>query len=245
MTDYRSLVRTPLLEESPLNQHRGIVDEKRLNHQYAIFVSEGEESVASGFVAVFGPLQVDEYLRLTLDFFGKRQFEVSVESETGSIIERYLAAKDWACVEEEIAMVLPDIPTPPLATPLEIKQVDDAKTYEAYMSVTPTNRHWVPTLAAATDPNVGLFVGYVDSQPVATSRLTCYEKTAEITGVQTTEEFRRRGYGRAMTWAAIAEAQRRGCHTIVLTATEMGYPLYLEMGFQNVCSYRTYEPPNK
>ncbi len=194
---------------------------------------------------MFGPIQVDEYLSIAREFFGAQEFEVAVESETGSIVEEYLAAEGWACVEEEIAMVLTNIPPTPPSAPLKIEAVSATATYEAYMSVAPGNRHWVPNLAAATDASVGLFVGYVDSQPVATSRLTCYGETAEITGVQTIEAFRRRGYGRAMTWAAIAEAQRRGCHTIVLTATEMGHPLYLKMGFKDVCSYRTYEPPNK
>ena len=39
--------------------------------------------------------------------------------------------------------------------------------------------------------------------------------------------------------AAIAEDARRGCITALLTATGMGYPIYLCLGFRPVCTYRT------
>ncbi len=48
-----------------------------------------------------------------------------------------------------------------------------------------------------------------------------------------------------MTWAAICEGQRRGGQSIILTATGMGYPVYLRMGFQRVCAYRVYLPPSQ
>jgi len=34
-----------------------------------------------------------------------------------------------------------------------------------------------------------------------------------------------------------------GVYRLTLTATEMGYPVYLRMGFVPVCRYRTYVPP--
>ena len=33
-----------------------------------------------------------------------------------------------------------------------------------------------------------------------------------------------------------------GCRAFLLTATEMGYPVYVKMGFVPVCTLRTYEP---
>jgi hypothetical protein len=35
----------------------------------------------------------------------------------------------------------------------------------------------------------------------------------------------------------------RGCTAAVLKATAMGYPLYLRMGFVEVCRMRVYAPP--
>jgi hypothetical protein len=33
-----------------------------------------------------------------------------------------------------------------------------------------------------------------------------------------------------------------GCGAFVLGASEMGYPVYVKMGFAPVCTMRTYEP---
>jgi len=52
--------------------------------------------------------------------------------------------------------------------------------------------------------------------------------------------MRRRGYGAAMTWAAIAEGVKRGCTAAALRATEMGESVYAAMGFVDVCTFRTY-----
>ncbi|MEZ4523789.1 MAG: GNAT family N-acetyltransferase [Thermomicrobiales bacterium] len=190
-------------------------------------------------------MQADEFLRAAREFFRNQQYAVVIESETAWILEEHLVAEGWTLDEEEIAMILtaasPEIPSPPDG--LAVLQVTSDESYEDYMTVVPGNREWVPTLDAATDPGVALFVGYVEGQPVATARLVCYGSVAEITGVQTLESHRRRGFGRALTLAAMSEARRRGCAAITLTATEMGYPLYLSMGFEEVCSYRTYEPP--
>jgi predicted N-acetyltransferase YhbS len=66
---------------------------------------------------------------------------------------------------------------------------------------------------------------------------------ADINGVRVLPEFRRRGFGTALTWATVAEAARLGCHAAVLTSTEMGYAVYVRMGFHPVCTLRTYVPP--
>ena len=241
MTDLRALARVPLLQPSPLDSYRGIADGKRLEHPHAMLISDGADE---NFAAVFGPIPVAEFLSLAGAFFDDTAYEVVVESDTASSFEECLVTVDWDCVEEEIAMVLTEIPatTPRPSASLTIAAVTTDRAYEDYMTVVPGNRAWVPSLKAATDPDVGLFVGYADGRPVVTSRLTRYGEVAEITGVQTLPEFRRRGYGRALTWAAIAAARQRGCRTITLTATAMGYPLYLAMGFVEVCAYRAYQP---
>lgn len=245
MTGFRSLVRTPLLQESPLSRYRSASEERRLLHDHVVLISEGEGDAVSNFAAVFGPLAWDELRALASDFFKEGTFEIVIESNSADSLESYLVPSGWTCVEEEIAMVLPALPaTTPNAPPdLEIIEVATPESFEDYMAVVPGNREWVPNLDAATDPSVGLFVGYVEGEPVATARLTCYGDVAEVTGVQTLDSHRRRGYGTALTWAAIREAGQRGCTTIILTASEMGYPLYVKMGFQEVCSYRSYEPP--
>jgi len=241
MTDLRALVRTPLLRDSPLSPYRGNATARRSHHPHSVLISDGPDE---NFIAVFGPLQMSEFLTLTDEFFGAQGFEVVIESDTAAGVEADLVAAGWSCVEEEIAMALTPLPQAPAPPPgLRVETVAASAAYDDYMRVTPGNRAWVPNLAAATDPNVALFVGYTAGVPVTTARLTCYGDVAEITGVQTLPAYRRRGYGRALTWAAISEAAARACRAVTLTASEMGYPLYLQMGFQEVCNYRAYERP--
>jgi len=63
-----------------------------------------------------------------------------------------------------------------------------------------------------------------------------------LTGIVTMSAARRRGYGAALTWAALAAGREQGCVAATLTATEMGYPLYQRLGFQPAGVYRTYLP---
>ena len=103
-------------------------------------------------------------------------------------------------------------------------------------------RH-IPTVEAARDPRVAALVGYVDGVAVASSRLSAHGEVADIMGVVTRPEYRRRGYGTAMMWAGVVAARDAGCSTFLLTASEMGYPDYVKMGFVPICTMRTYAAP--
>jgi len=148
--------------------------------------------------------------------------------------------------------VLTPVPAavPPPPPRLAIRQVADEASLAEARAVSRTGAQRIPSLAAATAPGVALFVGYVDGRPVATSRVVCCGdahtpsgKVADVTGVTTAPEQRRRGFGTALTWATVGYAAAQGCSAVVLTATEMGYPVYVKMGFVPVSTYRTYTPP--
>jgi ribosomal protein S18 acetylase RimI-like enzyme len=67
---------------------------------------------------------------------------------------------------------------------------------------------------------------------------------AGIYSVGTLPEFRGRGFGVAVTRAAIEEARRRGYRLCVLQSSPKGYPLYRRLGFRDcgqVCRY-TWHP---
>ncbi len=49
------------------------------------------------------------------------------------------------------------------------------------------------------------------------------------------------GIGRALTEAVVDELEKAGCRTLVLVATEQGYPLYERMGFRVQTHYRILE----
>jgi len=94
------------------------------------------------------------------------------------------------------------------------------------------------------DPDIRLVVGAVDRQPVTAALAIHTPGVVGIYSVATAEAARRRGYGRAVTWAAI-EAGRSAWRSevAVLQSSEMGFPMYVAMGFVVVCRYTIYEEP--
>jgi GNAT superfamily N-acetyltransferase len=59
--------------------------------------------------------------------------------------------------------------------------------------------------------------------------------------VCTVERVRRRGIGAAVTLAALREARDLGSRTGVLGSSEMGYPVYRRLGFEEYCRIGLYE----
>ncbi len=71
-------------------------------------------------------------------------------------------------------------------------------------------------------------------------------RTGEVAGVYavgTLRDARRRGVGTAATWAAVAASRAWGCDKVVLQASEMGFPMYVDMGFRTVVRYAIFRPP--
>ncbi len=67
--------------------------------------------------------------------------------------------------------------------------------------------------------------------PVATALIFGHQKQAGIYLVATAREHRQKGYGRALTEAALKQAQVMGCSLVHIQATQAGYKLYKSLGF--------------
>jgi ribosomal protein S18 acetylase RimI-like enzyme len=81
------------------------------------------------------------------------------------------------------------------------------------------------------------YLGYLDGTPVATSIRIRTGDIAGIYFVSTVPEFRRRGFGDAMTRRAISDGRSTGCTTAYLQASKMGRPIYERMGFRVLEEY--------
>jgi predicted acetyltransferase len=66
---------------------------------------------------------------------------------------------------------------------------------------------------------------------------------AGIYFVSTLLEFRRRGFGEAMTWRGVLDGRATGCRLSYLRASRMGRPMYEKIGFRVVEEYRGWRKP--
>jgi GNAT superfamily N-acetyltransferase len=87
------------------------------------------------------------------------------------------------------------------------------------------------------------FVGRLaDGRPVACASLCTAGDAAGLYAVAVTEDARRRGYGRAVSLAALQAGADRGHRFGVLQSSQMGFSVYRSIGLTLVCRLQAYEP---
>jgi ribosomal protein S18 acetylase RimI-like enzyme len=248
-----------LLGPSPLLRH--LPGGRRQEIEGGVLTCWGPFGPAVNKVAVVGPsLALARIVEVADPFFGPDAggYGIVVEADAGHPVETELRAAGWKVFEDEAALVAPTIvPGPPVPDGLEVKRVIDTAGRRDLMHVLaagfgePTAEggtelspdamdSFTPSLACATDLEVALLVGYVDSKPVTAAFLFKVGPVAGITGVATIPAYRRRGLGTAVTWAALREGAACGCRHATLAALGASYDLYRKMGFIHVCNHRAY-----
>jgi len=76
------------------------------------------------------------------------------------------------------------------------------------------------------------FVGWWERSPVACSTLYLFAGVAGVFNVETDPDARRRGFGTAVTVAALRQARAAGYRHGVLHSSEMGLSVYQKLGFR-------------
>jgi GNAT superfamily N-acetyltransferase len=89
------------------------------------------------------------------------------------------------------------------------------------------------------------YLGWVRGKAVATSGCFISDGVAGIFAVSTIPTARGRGYGEAMTWAAIRDARSKRCDLFSLQASPMGFPVYYRMGFRRIYDVEEWVVPAK
>jgi ribosomal protein S18 acetylase RimI-like enzyme len=233
-------------------------DSRHLFRNGVAFNAQNPPGPSFNYVAVLGvTLPLDEVVKQADAFFAGKEggYGVLVEGDIGHPLEIELRERGWKVFEDEPALVIPELRLDALEkanhTPqeLDIRRVEDQSSLDEF-DETLSTVFAVPAdmrdsiglfkLAQALDPDIALFAGYVDNRAVATSELLCTADIAVLTGITTLEAFRKRGYGEALTRAALIEGARRGCTAAALRSGPLSVPLYKRIGFQHACWHRTY-----
>jgi ribosomal protein S18 acetylase RimI-like enzyme len=154
--------------------------------------------------------------------------------------------------EPAMAAVLSDLSDMSRIADLDIARVNTDDDLDEYRNVLatgfgegPREADWVASVFAragvADEGPWRHIVGRVGREPAATASLLLTHGTAGIYFVCTRPEFRRRGFGAAMTSAAMVEAAHSGAKHAVLGSSPMGQRIYERLGFRTIFSYRLFE----
>lgn len=141
-----------------------------------------------------------------------------------------------------MAMQLADLPPLELPAGAEIRRVDaDEAALRTAMTISMTTNGFPPEsvdpmfVGAARLPErerLANFLLYADGEPVAASSLLVDAGVAGLFNVGTLAGHRRRGYGRAVSVAAMRAGRDAGLHVGVLQASPMGESVYRAIGFE-------------
>jgi GNAT superfamily N-acetyltransferase len=148
---------------------------------------------------------------------------------------------------------LADLPDEPPPAELRIERVQPA-TVDAYLAVfegglspsaafTAMKRRLVSAFAGRPDAPSRDLVGWLDGEPVATATLSIGGGVAGLYSVAVTPDHRGRGYGRAMSLAALRLGADLGLELATLQSSPAGRPVYFRLGFEDAFEVVPYRHP--
>jgi GNAT superfamily N-acetyltransferase len=105
--------------------------------------------------------------------------------------------------------------------------------------IQPLRRH---LLRPDYDPRqpVQYYLARLDGKPISISALLMGAGVAGIYIVVTLEEARGKGAGSAVVWQCLADARAQGYRIGVLQSSDMGFPVYQRLGFEQHGVFRRY-----
>ncbi len=197
----------------------------------------------------------DDLLCTARDFFQPFKAQYSIVFNAASISPERPEVSDWLaerhCLERNSSPIfaLRGLPHPPHVSQEAVFLRVQAERTDKFMSViydvffmgAEISRNLVsqPRLDA---PTVRHYLGYLDGRAAACQTILLHDGVAGVWNLGTLRAYRRQGVASALLLHGLREAAADGCPDSVLVASQMGRPLYEEMGYQWVGTNLFYGP---
>ena len=186
-------------------------------------------------------------LRQAMEWFALRGINARLDlrgSEDGALLAASMV-EGFQFWWREPAMVMHPIPDS-FYTPYELEvrlaqTEDDLELYCQVDSEEYADQDFQRAMVgkAASMEQVSVLLGLVEGRPVARSMAVTKGSLVGIHNVYVPPSQRNRGYGAAMTAAAIDAGRASGANAACLEATALGFPVYAAMGFKRYDDYVT------
>lgn len=197
-------------------------------------------------------------LRRAKDFFGSRRrgFSLWVRGDVpeDADLEATAEAAGMQCVYSTPEMVLAEpVEERPLPEGAEVRRISSESEVDEYWQIAASSYESLgfppEVFGSYTDrggllaDNVAAFITYLNSEPASIAMTIVSHGVAGIYWVGSLERARGRGLGRATTAAATNAGFALGAGVASLQASEMGQPIYAEMGYEALWDYRLLMSP--
>lgn len=212
-------------------------------------------TVTTNMAIVCGRPSADAVATATAEVYRGRPFSVWTRAHVDGALEDALRTAGWLELASSPGMSLSTATTiPPVQAPLTVRPVSDdadraayaaimAEAYALYGAPVESTEAFFAALASVCGPTTQAFVGWCDGAAVAGAMLYVSHGIGGVGWVGTRPAAFSRGFGATVTWAVVAEAQRRGVPFVSLQASPMGAPVYRRMGFDEPTAYRMFVAP--
>lgn len=211
-------------------------------------VSAGVPTPTFNRVFVFDPFEKQE-LRAAIDWFKNRDdpFWVTGERAVEPDIESALTDRSYEKSENRqpgMALDLSaDLPAPETDAVIELvtnqsELAEWVTVAESVFDMAAETTRLITSESVLQDEALQFLLGRVDGKPATCGILSVHDAVAGLYLIGVEEDFRRRGIGEAMTWELLRAGQERDAEIGVLHSTQMGYPLYEQMGFETEVEFR-------
>jgi len=200
-------------------------------------------------VAVLDPVAAED-LVTALEWIRDRDIRYSVwvrDDLLPSVEQTILGAGIERDVDGEPVMgIRPRDLVPEAPARVSVREVVDEATLEDHIQSTMASgfpedlTRQIFTQRWLDDPELRMFTAYVDGAPAGNSLAIRSGDTSGVFSVGVPEEFRRRGIGSAVTWAAVRAGGEWGCDLVALQSSPMGFGVYRRMGFEVLTHYHIF-----